>query len=243
LRHDRRWNQLNDAPLLAVVHRPRRPPQERQGFVPSRSTTTGIRALGLALALAAGLSGCSLPDVSMSPGLAGEAASSATPSTAEATTAEPTTVAAVAPARTPGDLDTGSVTHSVTAGDRTVVIDWWTDQDATSWTPDADKTVQLSAHIEGGTDDQAVEVTRFVAVADDGATRTTVTEDRGEFVLTPPFSYSTALSPAPSADTADQLTLAAQFDLLVETEPGSQEWFRQTVLDSIQLPLLQEDSQ
>lgn len=211
--------------------------------MPSRSTTTGIRALGLALALGAGLSGCSLPDVSMSPGLARETASSAAPSPAAATTAEPTTVQAAAPARAPGDLDTGSVTHSVTAGDRTVVIDWWTGQDATRWTPDADKTVQLAAHIEGGTRDQAVEVTRFVAVADDGATRTTVTEDRGEFVLTPPFSYSTALSPAPSAGTADQLTLSVQFDLLVETEPGSQEWFRQTVLDSIQLPLLQEDSQ
>ena len=211
--------------------------------MPSRSTTTGIRALGLALALAAGLSGCSLPDVSMSPGLARETSSSAVPSPAEATTAPPTTVEAAAPARAPGDLDTGSVTHSVTAGDRTVVIDWWTGQDATRWTADADKTVQLAAHIEGGTRDQAVEVTRFVAVADYGVTRTTVTEDRGEFVLTPPFSYSTALSPAPSAGTADQLTLSVQFDLLVETEPGSQEWFRQTVLDSIQLPLLEEDSQ
>jgi hypothetical protein len=211
--------------------------------VPSRSTTTGVRALGLALALAAGLTGCSLPDVSMSPGLAEETASSATRSPAPAAPAEPTTVAAVAPARTPGDLDTGSVTHSVAAGDRTLVIDWWTDQDATSWTPDADKTVQLSAHVEGGTRTQAVEVTRFAAIADDGATRTTVTEDRGEFVLTPPFSYSTALSLAPSAGSADQLTLSVQFDLLVETEPGSQEWFRQTVLDSIQLPLLQEDQQ
>ena len=211
--------------------------------MPSRSTTTGIRALGLALALAAGLSGCSLPDVSMSPGLARETASSATPSPSGATTAPPTAVEAAAPARTPGDLDTGSVTHSVTAGDRTVVIDWWTDQDATRWTADADKTVQLAAHIEGGNRNQAVKVTRFVAVADDGATRTTVTEDRGEFVLTPPFSYSTALSPAPSAGTADQLTLSVQFDLLVETEPGSQEWFRQTVLDSIQLPLLEEDPQ
>jgi hypothetical protein len=211
--------------------------------VPSRSTTTGVRALGLALALAAGLTGCSLPDVSMSPGLAEETASSATRLPAPATPAEPTTVAAVAPARTPGDLDTGSVTHSVTAGDRTLVIDWWTDQDATSWTSDADKTVQLSAHVEGGTRTQAVKVTRFAAIADDGATRTTVTEDRGEFVLTPPFSYSTALSLAPSAGSADQLTLSVQFDLLVETEPGSQEWFRQTVLDSIQLPLLEEDQQ
>ncbi len=33
-----------------------------------------------------------------------------------------------------------------------------------------------------------------------------------------------------------------QFDLLVETEPGSGRYFRQTVLDSIVLPFLQEET-
>jgi hypothetical protein len=209
----------------------------------ARSTKNGLLALGAALAVSTGLAGCTLPDVGMSPGLAQKAA--ATTAAPHQAVATPSTVpvARTSPVRPAGDLDTGSITHSVAAGDRTVVIDWWTDQDAATWTTGNDKTLQLAAHVEGGRSAEEVKVTRFVATGDDGTTRTTVAEDRGEFVLTPPFSYTTALNVTPSAATATKLTLYAQFDLLVETEPGSGEWFRQTVLDSIQLPLLQKGSQ
>jgi hypothetical protein len=207
-------------------------------------TTRGLTGLGAALTLGVLLTGCQLPDVGMSPGLSAAAAET---TAAPATEAAPSVVPAAepaptTPARTPGDLDTGSVTHTVAAGDRDVVIDWWTDQDALSWTPADAKTIQLAAHVEGGPARQAVEVTRFAATADDGATRTTITEDRGEFVLTPPFDYTTALNVAPSADTATELTVYVQFDLLVETASGSGEYFRQTVQDSIELPLVQETS-
>ncbi|QXG76442.1 hypothetical protein KUM42_02475 [Modestobacter sp. L9-4] len=201
----------------------------------------GLAGLGVALTLGVLLSGCELPDVGMSPGLA-----KAAPTSAAATTAAPAPpVAPVAatpttPPRTAGDLDTGSVTHTVAAGDRAVVIDWWTDQEAAAWTAADAKTIQLSAHVEGGTAEQEIKVTRFAATADDGTARTSVTEDRGEFVLTPPFSYTSALNVAPSAATATELTVYVQFDLLVETAPGSGEYFRQTVQDSIELPLAQE---
>ena len=66
-------------------------------------------------------------------------------------------------------------------------------------------------------------------------------EDRGEFALQPPYSYGTALVLTPSAPVAEQVTLSVQFDLLVETEPGAERYFRQTVLDTVELPLLQED--
>ena len=206
----------------------------------------GLTGLGVALTLGVVLSGCQLPDVGMSLGLAKAAATSAAEDTAAGSTAAPATTAApvaatpTAPARTAGDLDTGSVTHTVAAGDRDVVIDWWTDQEATAWTAADAKTIQLSAHVEGGTADQEIEVTRFAATADDGTTRTTVTEDRGEFVLTPPFDYTSALNVAPSTSTATELTVYVQFDLLVETATGSGEYFRQTVQDSIVLPLVQE---
>jgi hypothetical protein len=156
--------------------------------------------VGVVLLVAAGvaLSGCTLPDVSMSPGL-GDASAS--------TTAPPPSPEPEAPATVP-----------VTKG------------------------VQLSAHLEGGDADLEVLVTRFVATADDGAARTTVAEDRGEFALQPPYSYGTALALTPSAPDAEQVTLSIQFDLLVETEPGSQRYFRQTVLDSIVLPFTQEET-
>ena len=205
----------------------------------------GLAGLGVALTLGVVLTGCELPDVGMSPGLSKAAATSDAPEpaiTAAPAAVAPSTPAATTPARTAGDLDTGSVTHTVAAGDRDVVIDWWTDQVATEWTAADAKTIQLSAHVEGGIAKQEIKVTRFAATADDGTARTSVTEDRGEFVLTPPFTYTSALNVAPSAATATELTVYVQFDLLVETATGSGEYFRQTVQDSIELPLVQEIS-
>jgi hypothetical protein len=207
-----------------------------------RTIRRGLAAAGLAVALTTGLAACSWPDVSMSPGVdtgSAAATTSASPTSAAPRSAAPATARtheAAATARTPGELDAGSVTHAVPAGDATVVIDYWTTQDATSWTAADDKTIQLSAHLEGGTG-AATKVTRFVVTADDGTTRSTVTEDRGEFMITPPFSYGTVLSLAPAAADATALTLYVQFDLLVETERHSGTWFRQTVLDTLQLPL------
>ena len=214
----------------------------------------GLGGVAIALTVGTGLAGCTLPDVGMSPSLSAAAATTSeaddAPPTEQATADEATADEATAdvaaapatPTRPSGDLDTGAVTHSVAAGDRTVVIDWWTSQTATAWTADGAKSVQLSAHVEGGDAATAITVTRFLATADDGTARSTVTEDRGEFVLTPPFSYTTALDVAPSTDGATELTITVQFDLLVETDPGSGEYFRQTVLDSITLPLLEGDT-
>jgi hypothetical protein len=210
--------------------------------------TRRTRPIAATLALSAALlAGCQLPDVSMSPGLTAHDSAAAETTAARTTPAAPRTVAAAAtptetaPARPAGDLDTGSLTRTLPAGDRTVVVDYWTAQQATTWTAADDKTIQLSAHLEGG-DDAATKVTRFVATVDDGASRTTVTEDRGEFVITPPFSYGTVLDLAPAASDATALTIHVQFDLLVETEPGSGTWFRQTVLDTLQLPLEENHS-
>ena len=201
---------------------------------------------GVVLLVAAGvaLSGCTLPDVSMSPGLGDASASSTAPPPSPEPEA-PATVPVVAPAptRPAGDLDTGSTTRTVPAGERTLVVDWWTTEQATQWRAADTKGVQLSAHLEGGDADLEVLVTRFVATADDGTTRTTVAEDRGEFALQPPYGYGTALVLTPSAADAGQVDLSVQFDLLVETEPGSGRYFRQTVLDSIVLPFLQEETQ
>ena len=202
-------------------------------------------AIGLSVAVSAALTGCSWPDVSMSPGIVAADAPASTPAGRDATDTDPGTelVSDATPARPAGDLDTGSLTRLLPAGDRTVVVDYWTAETATGWTAAGTKTVQLSAHLEGGDPDQTVLVTRFLATADDGTSRAVVAEDRGEFAVTPPFGYGTALSLPPSAADAGEVTLAVQLELLVETEPGSARYFRQTVLDSLVLPLLQEASQ
>ena len=209
-----------------------------------RSSAGRAAALALSAAL---LAGCQLPDVSMSPGLTADAADETKPAprTAAATT-EAAAATSTAPARPAGDLDSGSLTRTLAAGDRTVVVDYWTADQATTWTAEDDKTIQLAAHVEGGdtTDDDEIPevlVTRFAVTGDDGTTRALVAEDRGEFALTPPFSYTTALSLPGAPSSGEVLTLSVQFDLLVETEPESQRYYRQTVLDTLELPLLQED--
>jgi hypothetical protein len=216
----------------------------------------------------AGVTGCSWPDVSMSPDLSGDSAAEATDTSAEPATgsaaptaeAEPETdeataggtaaaaatsaVGPQAPDRPTGPLDSGSLTRVLAAGAQSVVIDYWTADQASTWTATGDKTIQLATHVEGGSDeDLEVLVTRFVVTADDGVSRTVAVEDRGEFALMRPFSYTTAFTVPESAPTADAVTLYVQFDLLVETEPGSQRYYRQTVLDTIELPLLEEASQ
>jgi hypothetical protein len=208
----------------------------------SRTRLSRGLALTALAASAVALSGCQLPDVSMSQNLtppSKPAAPAATPSHPAQLSASP--AAQAAPLRPSGDLDTGALTHSLPAGSRQVVVNYWTTEDAKSWGPKGNKNIQIAAHVEGGGTLAEVKVTRFLATADDGVHRTTVVEDRGEFVITPPYSYTTALTVTPSDPTATALTLYAQFELLVETYPDSGEFFRQTVLDTIHLPFLLED--
>lgn len=208
------------------------------------------RRLGAAVALGALvalLTGCNLPDVSLSPGFSQAAAAKTTGAPSSRATAGPSatpspTPAVTTPVRPSGDLDTGTVTHPLPAGARTVVVDYWTTQNAKEWRARGTKTIQVSAHIEGGGTLATVEVTRFLVTADDGTQRTTAAQDDGQFVITPPFSYSNVISLLPSSPRATGVTLYIQFDLLVETAHNSGQFFRQTVLDTLKLPFLPEVS-
>lgn len=220
---------------------------------PTRRLGPAVRRAGVVLLSVAALSSCQLPDVSMSPSLDAGSSSAAARTTSASPSATPTSSSApaeeavqavvtpepAAPVRAPGELDVGSVTHVLAAGERQLVIDWWTTEQAAAWTASGSKTLQLSAHLEGGDpdDELLVLVTRFTAVLDDGTTRTQVDEDSGEFVIQAPYTYGTVLTLPPSAGEATALTVDVQFDLLIETEPGSERYFRQTVLDSLVLPL------
>jgi hypothetical protein len=203
------------------------------------------RRLGAPIAIAASLAlltGCNLPDVSLSPGMSHGAGTTSKAPAAASKTPAPAPVVAT-PTRQSGDLDTGTVTHKLPAGARTVVIDYWTAQDAKLWKPGGTKTIQVAAHVEGGGTLATVKVTRFLATADDGTTRTEAGKDDGEFVVTPPFSYSSVISLLPSSPKATAVTLYTQFDLLVETGYDTGLFFRQTVLDSLKLPFVQEVNQ
>ena len=220
-------------------------------------TAARIRAsarFALLLALASAmLAGCKLPSLSMSP----QVERADTTSAALPTVSTPAPVSADASAaarplvttspaslpgdRSSGDLDTGSVTHSVPIGGMQLVIDYWTKQDPKTWTPNSTKLVQLGAHIEGVDATHPIRVTQFQAILDDGHTRSTVTQDNGSFVLTPPYSYTTTLTLPQSGPQVRSVTLYVQFDILVATTPRAVDYYRSTALDSITLPLIPGD--
>jgi hypothetical protein len=186
------------------------------------------------------LAGCGdLSAVSMSPKVTAKKPASSTSSSSA-----PRLVAATPkPKPTPrpvatGALATGSATHKVQAGARWVVLDYWSDLPATRWTVTSDPVLQLAAHVEGGGDENKVKITHFGATYNDGRTTTQVGSDDGEFIFTPPFSYTTALPlPRPASGTRSA-TVLVQLNLLVETAPDSGEFFRNTVLDRVRLGYL-----
>lgn len=216
-------------------------------------TAARIRAsarLAFLLCLGAALlTGCKLPSLSMSPQVAAaETTPAASRTLAAPAIAAPaarplvTTPPAALPADRPsGDLDTGAVTHSVAIGGMRLVIDYWTKQDAKTWTPDSTKLVQLGAHIEGVDATHPIRVTQFQAILDDGHSRSTVTQDNGSFIITPPYSYTSTLTLPQSGSRVRSVTLYVQFDILVATTPRAVDYFRSTALDSITLPLIPGD--
>ena len=219
-------------------------------------TTAPRRLIAGAAVLAAGtllVSGCSMPQVAnMSKDLS-KTTTKAAAHTAPKPTATPTATATAAATATPtaapstvapaaaaspvdlGDLAFGTLTRKLNAGNRNLVVTYWTKQNPNAVSATSPMILQLSAHMEGGDPRDAVKVSRFSAVFTDGSRIDTVADDRGEFIITPPFSYGSALTLRPSVDAPSMATLTVEFDLLVETAPGTGTYFRQTVLDNVRI--------
>lgn len=216
-----------------------------------RQSLAGASVLGAAAVL---VSACAVPQVaSMSKNVSTHAAANPratatastspnapaptpAPATARAVTAAPAavTVTPSVPANR-GDLKDGSITHQLNAGERSLVVSYWTTDDPTKVSASSPMTLQLAAHLEGGNVFSAIRISRFHATFDDGSTSSTVSDDKGNFVLSQPFSYSTAMSLQPKTTSATLATVTLEFDLLVETQPGSGQFFRQTVLDTLHI--------
>lgn len=204
--------------------------QQRNGRVPGR-----IALAASFLTLPLFLSGCSGEWASMSPSLTAKKPN--LEKVSQVTTPEPT--ATSTPSATPtlvnpfagGDLENGALKHERQVGDHSLVINYWTNGGT-------DPDVHLSAELKGADRDHAVKVTRFAASLDSSdGTSVPLADDQGEFVLTPPYSYTSALAlPSQEADPGrTSRTIDVRFDLLLETAPGSGAFYRQTVLDSVAL--------
>ena len=135
-----------------------------------------------------------------------------------------------------GDLDAGATTHRLSASARTLVIDYWTDDDVSTLTPDSNPIIRVNARIDGVDDGTAITVTRFNAQVKSLGVE--LANDTGSFSLTPPFSYASAVS-LPANPDAHLTEVLITLDLLTETEPGSGVFTRQTVLDTVSIAYAQ----
>jgi hypothetical protein len=215
----------------------------RAGLPPPR-LLRGIAAGAAAVVLCGGLTGCSsLKQITSSskPLLGGSSTHSASPSAAPTPSASASGAAQVVvklPTRASGPLDTGSVVHRLNQGNFTVQLTYWTSDNAKLYTAQQVKTINVAAHIEDADSTHRVTVSTFQVVQDDGTQRVTVTNDTGKFDVTPPYPYNTVVTLPAATTGATKLTLTIRLDLLVETAPKSNSYYRSTALDTLTLPLL-----
>jgi hypothetical protein len=212
-----------------------------------RTTRTALSVLAFGTALT--LSGCSIPGL---PGPTGApepdraaaivpvaatnptpaASPTATPAPAVKQPAVPKAAAPAAPVwkAVRGDLASGSKTHRLGAAAHTLIIDYWTTEDPSSWTPDSSPIINLNARIDGAFTGEAIKVTRFNARVD--ALASVLANDTGSFAIDPPYAYSSGVV-VPANPKAKSTKIVFTIDLLTETAPGTGIFTRQTILDSL----------
>ena len=193
-------------------------------------------AIGLTAAvLCGGLTGCgSIQELTSSSRPLVDKTASASPKPAATSAVQ---VAATS-TRPSGALDTGTVTHRLKQGNFTVTITYWTSDNAKTYTAESIKTINIAAHIEDADSKHRVTVSKFQVVQDDGTNRATVATDSGTFDVTPPYPYNTVVTLPAATTGATSLALTFRMDLLVETAPQSNTFYRSTALDTLTLPLL-----
>jgi hypothetical protein len=194
-----------------------------------------------AAVLCGSLSGCSsLKQLTSSskPLVGGSSTSSPSAKPSPSPAATGAAHAATLPARASGPLDTGAVTHRLKQGNFSVQLTYWTSDNAKLYTAESLKTINVAAHIEDADNSHRVTVSTFQVIQDDGTKRAVVATDSGKFDVTPPYPYNTVVTLPAATAGATKLTLTVRLDLLVETAPESNSYYRSTALDTLILPLL-----
>jgi hypothetical protein len=186
-----------------------------------------------------GLAGCgSLKEITSSSRPLISGGSSGTPSASPSPAATAVVLPAVLPTRASGPLDTGTVTHRLNQGGFSVRLSYWTSDNAKLYTADTVKTINVAAHIEDADSTHRMAVSTFQVTQDDGTRRVVASTDNGRFDVTPPYPYNTVVTLPAATTGATRLTLTIRLDLLVETAPDSNSYYRSTALDTLTLPLL-----
>jgi hypothetical protein len=186
--------------------------------------------------LAAGLSACSLADVTSMSRVPAHASSSASPTGASSTPSGARSTAAAQPvtATTSSTFAAGALTHVVSGGTRDLSIRYWTTEPAASWHDGVPSVIQFSATLSGTDTTHTVRVARMLATASQASgTTSTLIDDGSQPIITPPYSYSGVLQLGANAATITELNL--EFDVLVQVAPGSTNVYRQAYIDTVSL--------
>jgi hypothetical protein len=202
--------------------------------------TRALPRILAAAVLCAGLSGCSsLKELtSSSRPLVSHSSAAPTPSPTPSATPTGDLTTAKLTTRASGPLDTGTVTHVVKQGTFSVQLTYWTSDNAKLYTAGTVKTINVAAHVEDTDSSHRINISTFQVTQDDGTKRVVADTDNGRFDVTPPYPYNTVLTLPAATAGATKLTLTVQLDLLVETAPNSNSYYRSTALDTLTLPLL-----
>jgi hypothetical protein len=143
-----------------------------------------------------------------------------------------------APARIPGELDTGSASHALTVNGVQLVLNYWSDQDAAEWTPSSQGTINASVQVQGLQPGIIARVTSFQVVAPPSGPRahnSILVNDAGEFVVGAPYSYGSAFVMPDYVAGTKLVTLHIYVALEIETKPESGAYTRQSVVDTLQV--------
>jgi hypothetical protein len=140
--------------------------------------------------------------------------------------------------RPTGELDHGNAAHVKAVAGVKVLLTYWTDDDAKTWTPTSQGIVQTSVQVQGVQGKKLVRVTRYAVLATATTPYTKLVDDRGQFVVTAPYTYGSTFALPAVAQAVKAERLRVTVDIEVETAPGSGLFTRQTLIDSLVVPYL-----
>jgi hypothetical protein len=198
----------------------------------TNAATHGLRtaaASGMALTAALLLGGCGT-----APFLSGDAASPSPTAPGAITSIE-------------NDLATGSVERTLTAGNISLAVNYWSDLPMDQWTAGANKPLNLSLLATLANDEgqriylSKVSVVAAVAGEDGSLTAPASLVDEASvapgYQVKAPYSYSQSFVLPPLDPAATSISLAVTYELLLQTTPTSAEYAKQTATDLLTIAI------
>ncbi|WOF22278.1 hypothetical protein N8K70_12910 [Microbacterium betulae] len=206
--------------------------------------TTRVAGAALVAALAATATGCGSPPWLDETVATPEATASAAPSPGR-TFGDAATAPAVSESPEPvvNDLATGSAERELQAGAVTATVTYWSDLTMDRWTPAAVKPVSLSLSTTITPDDgqgvylQRVSMTVVPDAGDALADQADASTEAPGYLVLSPYSYSQTFSIGAVSESATELTVQLRYEFLVQTTPTSDEYSKQTAVDTLTIAL------